>query len=182
MNRRELIAGLGAAIAVATLPAIASASESYHWTKDPKVVQLLEEVKASTIPLLHSGLFECNSNRTRKMFRHSASKLFLAARKEGVIHDFRVVCNRTNNTKEVIANSEFVVDYFVKPRKNGQVIMLSFIMATNSMAWNTVFSRDTTLHVGHSSGFLEEHQDPYARKHWPSAIDVDIPYETTLYG
>jgi hypothetical protein len=54
------------------------------------------------------------------------------------IFDFRVVCDNTNNTAEVIDRNEFVADIFVKPTRSVNFISLNFIATKTGVSFTEV--------------------------------------------
>lgn len=71
-------------------------------------------------------LFENNDNFTRASFRMEVSQYLSTIRSLGGIYDFRVQCDTTNNTPDVIDRNEFVASMFIKPAKSINFITLSF--------------------------------------------------------
>lgn len=71
-------------------------------------------------------LFENNDNFTRASFRMEVSQYLSTIRSLGGIYDFRVQCDTTNNTPDVIDRNEFVASMFIKPAKSINYIMLNF--------------------------------------------------------
>lgn len=71
-------------------------------------------------------LFENNDNFTRASFRMEVSQYLNTIRSLGGIYDFRVQCDTTNNTADVIDRNEFVASMFIKPAKSINFITLSF--------------------------------------------------------
>ena len=57
------------------------------------------------------------------------------------IYDYRVVCNETNNTGEVIDRNEFVGDIYVKPAKSINFIQLNFVAVRSGVAFDEVVGR-----------------------------------------
>jgi hypothetical protein len=54
------------------------------------------------------------------------------------ITDFKVVCDDTNNTGEVIDRNEFVADIFVKPTRSINFIQLNFIATKTGVNFSEV--------------------------------------------
>ena len=71
-------------------------------------------------------LFENNDNFTRASFRMEVSQYLNTIRSLGGIYDFRVQCDTTNNTADVIDRNEFVASMFIKPAKSINYIILNF--------------------------------------------------------
>jgi len=51
------------------------------------------------------------------------------------IYDFRVVCDETNNTAEIIDQNEFRADIFVKPAKAINFITLTFVATRTGISF-----------------------------------------------
>ena len=58
--------------------------------------------------------FEMNDSRLRSKLRDSISRRLSQMKSEGKLIDYRVICDETNNTPEVIDNHGLVVDVIVK--------------------------------------------------------------------
>jgi hypothetical protein len=54
------------------------------------------------------------------------------------IFDFRVVCDETNNTGEVIDRNEFVADIYIKPARSINFIQLNFVAVRTSVSFTEV--------------------------------------------
>jgi hypothetical protein len=73
------------------------------------------------------SLFEFNDEFTRAQFRNLVTPFLRAIQSQRGIVDYRVVCDQTNNTAEVIDNNQFVADIYIKPAKSINFIQLNFI-------------------------------------------------------
>ena len=62
-------------------------------------------------------LFEFNDEFTRAQFRNLVEPFLRDVQGRRGIFDFRVVCDDTNNTGEVIDRNEFIGDIFIKPNR-----------------------------------------------------------------
>ena len=49
------------------------------------------------------------------------------------ISDFKIVCDETNNTADVIDRNQFVADIYIKPLKSINFIQLNFIAARSDL-------------------------------------------------
>lgn len=78
-----------------------------------------------------STLFEFNDEFTRAQFRNLVEPFLREVQGRRGIYDFRVVCDETNNTAEVIDSNGFAGDIYIKPAKSINFIQLNFI-ATRS--------------------------------------------------
>ena len=54
------------------------------------------------------------------------------------IHDYKVVCDTSNNTGEVIDRNEFVGDIFIKPARSINFIQLNFIAVRTGVSFSEV--------------------------------------------
>ena len=78
-------------------------------------------------------LFEFNDGFTRAQFRNMVEPYLRDVKGRRGLYDFKVVCDETNNTGEVIDNNRFVADIYLKPARSINFITLNFI-ATRSGA------------------------------------------------
>lgn len=73
------------------------------------------------------SLFEFNDEFTRAQFRNLVTPFLRAVQSQRGIIDYKVVCDNTNNTGEVIDKNQFVADIYIKPSKSVNFIQLNFI-------------------------------------------------------
>jgi phage tail sheath protein FI len=83
-------------------------------------------------------LFEFNDVFTRAQFKSIVEPFLRDVRGRRGIFDFRVVCDDSNNTGEVIDRNEFVADIFIKPAKSINFIQLNFIATRTSISFEEV--------------------------------------------
>lgn len=83
-------------------------------------------------------LFEFNDVFTRSQFKSIVEPFLRDVRGRRGIYDFRVVCDESNNTGEVIDRNEFVADIFIKPAKSINFIQLNFIATRTSISFEEV--------------------------------------------
>ena len=72
-------------------------------------------------------LFELNDEFTRAMFRNMTEPFLREIKGRRGITDFKVVCDATNNTGEIIDSNQFVADIYIKPARSINFITLNFI-------------------------------------------------------
>lgn len=77
----------------------------------------------------NNSLFEFNDEFTRAQFRNLVEPFLEDVKGRRGIYDFKVVCDDSNNTPEVIDRKEFVGDIFIKPARSINFIQLNFIAA-----------------------------------------------------
>ena len=57
------------------------------------------------------------------------------------IFDYRVVCDETNNTPEVIDRNEFIGDIYIKPARSINFIQLNFVAVRTGVAFEEVVGK-----------------------------------------
>lgn len=83
-------------------------------------------------------LFEFNDAFTRSQFVSLVEPFLRDVQGRRGIIDFRVVCDDTNNTGEVIDRNEFVADIYIKPAKSINYITLNFVATRTGIAFEEV--------------------------------------------
>lgn len=72
-------------------------------------------------------LFEFNDEITRTLFKNAVEPYLRTVQGRRGLTDFKVVCDETNNTPEVIGRNEFVADIYIKPNLSINFIRLNFV-------------------------------------------------------
>ena len=83
-------------------------------------------------------LFEFNDAFTRAQFVSQIEPYLRDVKGRRGINDFRVVCDESNNTGEVIDRSEFIGDIYVKPNNSINFIQLNFVAVRNGVEFSEV--------------------------------------------
>ena len=83
-------------------------------------------------------LFEFNDDYTRAAFRNMVEPYMREVKGRRGLDDFKVVCDRTNNTPEVIMKGEFVGAIYVKPQYSIQWIRLDFVAVRRDVEFTEV--------------------------------------------
>jgi hypothetical protein len=83
-------------------------------------------------------LFEFNDAFTRAQFRSLVEPFLRDVKGRRGIFDFRVVCDETNNTGEVIDRNEFVADIYIKPARSINFMKLNFIATRTGVSFEEV--------------------------------------------
>ena len=81
-------------------------------------------------------LFEFNDEFTRRSFTSTITPFLTRVQSQRGITDFRVVCDESNNTGEVISNNQFVADIFLKPVQSTNFINLNFSVVRADAVFN----------------------------------------------
>lgn len=83
-------------------------------------------------------LFEINDETTRANFRTTVESYMRSVEARRGVESFRVVCDTTNNTPEVINRNEFVADIFIRPSRSINFIQLNFIASATDVTFNEI--------------------------------------------
>jgi len=83
-------------------------------------------------------LFEFNDEFTRANFVNLVEPFLRDVQGRRGITDFRVVCDETNNTPEVIDRNEFIGDIFIKPARSINFIQLNFVAVRTGVEFSEV--------------------------------------------
>lgn len=86
-------------------------------------------------------LFEFNDSFTRAQFRNLVEPFLRDVQGRRGIYDFRVVCDDTNNTAEVIDRNEFRGDIYIKPAKSINYIQLNFVAVRTGVAFEEIVGK-----------------------------------------
>jgi len=83
-------------------------------------------------------LFEQNDDFTRAAFKNIVEPFLRDVQGRRGIVDFRVVCDSTNNTGEVVDANRFVADIYIKPTRSINFITLNFIATRSGVEFRTI--------------------------------------------
>jgi len=88
-----------------------------------------------------SSLFEFNDSFTRSQFVNLVEPYLRDVQGRRGITDFRVVCDETNNTSEIIDRNEFVGDIYIKPARSINFIQLNFVAVRTGVQFEEIVGR-----------------------------------------
>ena len=83
-------------------------------------------------------LFEFNDSFTRSQFRNLVEPFLRDVQGRRGIYDFKVVCDDSNNTGEVIDGNRFVGDIYIKPAKSINFIQLNFVAVRSGVEFSEI--------------------------------------------
>ena len=83
-------------------------------------------------------LFEFNDSFTRAQFKSLIEPFLLDVQSRRGLIDFKVVCDESNNTPEIIDRNEFVADIFIKPTRSINFITLNFIATRTGVNFDEI--------------------------------------------
>ena len=84
------------------------------------------------------SLFEFNDQFTRAQFVAIVEPFLRDVQGRRGITDFRVVCDETNNTGQVIDSNQFIGDIYIKPARSINFIQLNFVAVRTGVSFNEV--------------------------------------------
>jgi hypothetical protein len=83
-------------------------------------------------------LFEFNDEFTRAQFVNMVAPFLREVQGRRGITDFKVVCDGSNNTGQIIDTNQFVGDIFIKPARSINYIQLNFIAARSDVSFSEI--------------------------------------------
>jgi hypothetical protein len=83
-------------------------------------------------------LFEFNDEFTRAQFTSLIEPFLRDIKGRRGIYDFKVVCDSTNNTTNVIDSNQFVGDIFIQPARSINFIQLNFVAVRTGVSFDEI--------------------------------------------
>ena len=87
------------------------------------------------------ALFEFNDDFTRAAFRNLVEPYLRDVQGRRGIYDFRVVCDATNNTPQVIDANQFRGDIYIKPARSINFIQLNFVAVRTGVEFDEIVGK-----------------------------------------
>ena len=87
------------------------------------------------------SLFEFNDEFTRAQFISLVEPYLRDVQGRRGIFQYRVVCDQTNNTPEVIDRNEFIGDIYIKPARSINFIQLNFVAVRTGVAFDEIVGK-----------------------------------------
>lgn len=87
------------------------------------------------------SLFEFNDQFTRAQFVALVEPFLRDVQGRRGITDFRVVCDETNNTGQVIDANQFIGDIYIKPARSINFIQLNFVAVRTGVSFDEVVGK-----------------------------------------
>lgn len=84
------------------------------------------------------SLFELNDEFTRAQFISLVEPFLRDVKGRRGVYDYRVVCDSTNNTQQVIDTNQFVGDIYIKPARSINYIQLNFVAVRSGVSFNEI--------------------------------------------
>ena len=87
------------------------------------------------------SLFEFNDETTRAQFVGLVTPFLRDIQGRRGIYDFKVVCDTTNNTPQVIDSNQFIGDIYIKPARSINFIQLNFVAVRTGVDFTEVVGK-----------------------------------------
>jgi hypothetical protein len=84
------------------------------------------------------SLFELNDEFTRAQFIALVEPFLRDVKGRRGIYDYRVVCDTTNNTAQVIDSNKFIGDIYIKPARSINFIQLNFVAVRSGVNFTEI--------------------------------------------
>jgi len=105
------------------------------------VRRLFLTVEKALERIAQSQLFEFNDQITRSNFINVVEPYLRDVQAKRGLFDFRVICDESNNTPDIIDNNEFRADIFLKPTKSINYVTLTFVATRTGVSFEEVTGR-----------------------------------------
>ena len=105
------------------------------------VRRLFIVLEKSIASAARSSLFEFNDQFTRAQFINLVEPYLRDVQGRRGITDFRVVCDESNNTPNVIDSNQFVGDIYIKPARSVNFIQLNFVAVRTGVSFEEIVGR-----------------------------------------
>ena len=83
-------------------------------------------------------LFEFNDDFTRRLFVNAVEPFLADVKTRRGVTDYKVVCDESNNTGQVVDANRFVADIYIKPTRSINFITLNFVAVRSGVSFNEV--------------------------------------------
>jgi len=105
------------------------------------VRRLFLTVEKALEGVANAQLFEFNDQITRSNFVNVVEPYLRDVQAKRGLYDFRVICDESNNTPDVVDNNEFRADIFLKPTKSINYVTLTFVATRTGVSFEEVTGR-----------------------------------------
>ena len=98
----------------------------------------ISRVEQSLEAAANDQLFELNDSETRANFVNIVEPFLTDIQAQRGIEDFRVICDETNNTPDIVDNNEFRADIFIQPARSINFVTLTFVATRGGISFSEV--------------------------------------------
>jgi phage tail sheath protein FI len=104
------------------------------------VARLIIHIRNSLMSFLEDFIYEFNSDLTRTLITSGASAFLTNIQANQGLYDFRVICDATNNTPQIIDTNQLVLDCYLKPVKVAEFLKLRAIVASTGVKFDDLIA------------------------------------------
>ena len=105
------------------------------------VRRLFLTVEKALEGIANDQLFEFNDEITRSTFANAVEPYLRDVQAKRGLYDFRVICDSSNNTPDIVDNNEFRADIFLKPTKAINYVTLTFVATRTGVSFEEITGR-----------------------------------------
>jgi len=105
------------------------------------VRRLFIVVEKSLEAAANAQLFEINDDTTRAAFVSIVDPYLRDIQAKRGLYDYRVICDTSNNTPDLVDNNEFRADIYLKPVKSINYITLTFVATRTGVSFEEITGR-----------------------------------------
>lgn len=102
------------------------------------VRKLFIELQRTITDTAENILFDQNDATTRATFVNLVTPYLRSVQARRGITDFRVICNETNNTEDIVNSNGFVADIFIQPIGSVNFIQLNFVSVRGAAGFTEI--------------------------------------------
>lgn len=121
-----------------TLQSIASALSNIH------VRRLMNSLQASLKNAALAGVYEPNDKELRLTLTRIADDILAPIKRGRGLYGYEIICNDTNNTSELIASGDVILDVYVDPMMIAKRIHLNAIVTRTGQLTASITTTDRT--------------------------------------
>ena len=88
-----------------------------------------------------ASLFEFNDEFTRSQFVALVDPFLRSVQAQRGVYSYKIVCDTTNNTPEIIDANQFVGDIYVQPARSINFIQLNFVATRTGVDFSQVVGK-----------------------------------------
>lgn len=89
----------------------------------------------------NAQIFQFNDDITRANFINIVEPYLRDVQAKRGVYDFRVICDESNNTPDIIDNNEFRADIFLKPSRSINYVTLTFVATRTGISFEEAAGR-----------------------------------------
>lgn len=100
------------------------------------VRSLFLDLERRVFKIARNYIYEPNTADTRQQFVDNITPIFSSTKAQGGCYDYKIICDETLNTPQVIDNNELRVRIGVQPTKTIEFILMEFVASRTGSDWS----------------------------------------------